>query len=182
MNGHDDMDLAAGLAMGTLDADSMARARVRLVEDKAFAAEVQAWETRLAPLAFCGEAELPKGLFAQIENGIAGSGVELPGTVTTRSGAGAWTQAGPGLKIKVLNQIEALNRQTFMAWLEPGAEYADHDHDQDEEIYMIEGDLIIGDVVLKAGDFHVARVGKHHPTHRTRTGCICIISQALGPV
>jgi quercetin dioxygenase-like cupin family protein len=182
MSAFDDMDLASGLAMGTLDADAMARARIRLVEDKAFAAEVQAWETRLAPLAFSGEAALPAGLFERINAQVAASGVELPGTVTTRAGTGTWTQAGPGLKIKILNQIEAVNRQTFMAWLEPGAEYGDHDHDQDEEIYMVEGDLIIGDLVLKAGDYHVARAGKHHPVHRTTGGCICIISQALGPV
>ena len=88
----------------------------------------------------------------------------------------------PGLKIKILNQNHSLNRQTFMAWLEPGAEYSDHDHDQDEEIYMVEGDLIIGALVLRAGDFHVARTGKHHPVHRTKSGCICIISQAIGPL
>ena len=75
--------------------------------------------------------------------------------------------------------IAALNRETFMAWLQPGAEYVDHDHDQDEEIYMIEGDLIIGDLVLKAGDFHVARAGRHHPVHRTKTGCLCLITQAI---
>lgn len=39
-----------------------------------------------------------------------------------------------GLKIKIMNRVEALNRQTFMAWLQPGAEYSDHDHDQDEEM------------------------------------------------
>ena len=182
MAGLDDHDLATGFVLGNLDAESRERALLRITEDRAFAGEVQAWETRLAALVESGEAALPAGLFAKIESGIAASQVELPGTVTKRAGSGVWVQAGPGLKIKILNEIAAVRRQTFMAWLEPGAEYADHDHDQDEEIYMIEGDLIIGDLVLKAGDFHVARVGKHHPTHRTKTGCICIISQALGPV
>jgi quercetin dioxygenase-like cupin family protein len=182
MGAPDDMDLATGYVLGNLDAQTRERARLRAVEDKAFAAEVQAWETRLAPLAISGEQALPAGLFAKIEGAIAASQVELPGTITKRAGTGQWVQAAPGLKIKILNEIAAASRQTFMAWLEPGAEYTDHDHDQDEEIYMVEGDLIIGDVVLKTGDFHVARAGKHHPTHRTKTGCICIISQALGPV
>lgn len=182
MSGLDDMDLATGYVLGNLDAETRARAQLRIAEDRTFAAEVQAWETRLAPLAASGEETLPAGLFARIEDGIAAAQVELPGTVTKRAGSGEWVEAKPGLRIKILNEIAAVNRQTFMAWLEPGAEYDDHDHDQDEEIYMIEGDLIIGDLVLKAGDFHVARAGKHHPTHRTRTGCICIISQALGPV
>ncbi len=182
MGALDDMDLATGYVLGNLDAENRERALLRIAEDRAFAAEVQAWETRLSPMSASGEEVLPTGLFAKIESGIAASQVELPGTVTKRANSGEWVQAAPGLKIKVLNEIAAVNRQTFMAWLEPGAEYDDHDHDQDEEIYMVEGDLIIGDVVLKAGDFHVARAGKHHPTHHTRTGCICIISQALGPV
>jgi anti-sigma factor ChrR (cupin superfamily) len=66
-----------------------------------------------------------------------------------------------------------------MAHLQPGAEYIEHGHAQDEEIYMIEGDLIIGDLVLGPGDFHIAHAGRHHPVHRTKTGCICIISQAI---
>ena len=106
----------------------------------------------------------------------------LGNTHRSEAGAGDWIEAAPGLRIKIMNRIEAANRETFMAWLQPGAEYVDHDHDQDEEIYMIEGDLIIGEVVLKAGDFHVARAGRHHPVHRTKTGCICLISQAIGPV
>ena len=156
--------------------------RRRMAEDKSFAARVEAWERRLAPLADAGEAELPAGALERVEARIDQSGVELPGTMTVRAGAGDWIEAAPGLRIKIMNRIEAANRETFMAWLQPGAEYVDHDHDQDEEIYMIEGDLIIGEVVLKAGDFHVARAGRHHPVHRTKTGCICLISQAIGPV
>lgn len=176
-----DDERASAYVLGTLDHQGRDSCRLRAIEDKAFAALVSEWEKRLAPLALRGEAAVPAGLLEAIEARIAGSGVELPGTVTVRAGAGDWIDVSPGLKIKIMNRIEALNRETFMAWLQPGAEYVDHDHDQDEEIYMIEGDLIIGDVVLKAGDFHVARAGRHHPVHRTRTGCLCIISQASGP-
>ena len=49
----------------------------------------------------------------------------------------------------MLNEIASVGRQTFMAELQPGAEYADHDHDQDEEIYVISGDLIIGEIPPK---------------------------------
>ena len=177
-----DLELATALVLGTLDGDERERARIRAIEDRAFAGVVAAWENRLAPLAL-GEAEpLPSGLFEKIEARIETSGVELPGTFTLRAGSGEWRQVSPGLRIKMLNEIESVGRQTFMAELQPGAEYTDHDHDQDEEIYMISGDLIIGGLVLEAGDFHVAKTGKHHPTHKSRTGCLCIISQAIGPV
>src|SRR5439155_13894204 len=140
--GMTDLELATGLVLGTLDGDERERARIRAVEDRAFAGTVSEWENRLAPLAL-GEAEaLPPGLFDKIEARIDASGVELPGTLTTRAGSGEWREASPGVRIKMLNEIASVGRQTFMAELRPGAEYADHDHDQDEEIYMISGDLI----------------------------------------
>jgi hypothetical protein len=177
-----DQDLASGYVLGTLEAAVREAARIRAIEDRSFAGLVEAWEQRLAPLALGPETAPPEGLFEAIETRIRAKGVELPGTVTVRAGSGEWIQAAPGLRIKIMNEIKNLGRQTFMAELSPGAEYADHDHGQDEEIYMISGDLIIGDLVLNAGDFHVARAGKHHPVHRTKTGCLCIISQAVGPV
>jgi anti-sigma factor ChrR (cupin superfamily) len=177
-----DDERASAYVMGLLDADARAQCRTRIIEDRGFAALVESWEKRLSPLAMTGDAEVPDCLLEKIEMKIAETGVELPGTVTVRAGAGEWIEVSPGLKIKIMNRIEAANRQTFMAWLQPGAEYVDHDHDQDEEIYMIEGDLIIGDLVLNAGDFHVARAGRYHPVHRTRTGCLCLISQAISPI
>lgn len=177
-----DEELAGGYVIGTLAGAERHDARVRAIEDSSFGTLVAAWEERLAPLAVDGEAALPQGLYERIAAVIDASGVEMPGTLTRRAGTGAWTAVSPGLRIKVLNEIAALGRQTFMAELSPGAQYADHDHPQDEEIYMISGDLIIGNVVLGAGDFHIARAGRHHPMHRSLTGCLCIISQAMGPV
>ena len=177
-----DDERASAYVMGLLDAEARAQCRLRVIEDAAFSTLVSAWEKRLAPLALTEDAQMPDGLLEAIESRIAGTGVELPGTVTVRAGAGDWIEVSPGLRIKIMNRIESINRQTFMAWLQPGAEYADHDHDQDEEIYMMEGDLIIGDLVLKAGDFHAARAGRHHPVHRTTAGCLCLISQAISPV
>ena len=173
-----DFELATGYVLGTLEAGERDQARIRATEDRAFGALVAEWEQRLAPLALGEGAVPPPGLLAAIEARIAQAGVELPGTHTLRAGAGEWIDAGPGLRTKTLNRIEALGRHTFMAELAPGGCYSDHDHDQDEEIYMISGDLIIGELVLQAGDFHVARAGRHHPAHRTKNGCLCIISQA----
>lgn len=177
-----DMERATAYVLGTLDGKERRKAAIHIVEDQGFAALVAYWDRRLVPLAISGEVRLPDGLLSRIEARIDASGVELPGTMTLRAGSGAWIDVTPGLKIKVLNRNESLKRETFLAWLQPGGEYADHDHDQDEEIYMIEGDLIIGELVLKAGDFHVARAGRHHPVHRTTTGCLCIISQAIAPM
>ncbi|MFN0194995.1 MAG: cupin domain-containing protein [Aestuariivirga sp.] len=175
---HDD-ELASAYVIGTLDSAESEAARIRAVEDRNFAARVQEWETRLNPLLPEAEEALPDGLLARIEAAIEASGVDLPGTVTRRANTGEWTQVRPGLNIKVLNHIEKLNRRTIMVRLDAGAEYDSHQHSQDEEIFMISGDLIIGGLTLGPGDFHIARAGREHPVSRTKTGCVCIISQAI---
>jgi hypothetical protein len=177
-----DEELAGAYVLGTLSSAEREGLGHRLVEDRTFLASVEAWDARLGGLAGRDEVPVPGDLFSKIEARIATSGTELPGTTTVRAGAGSWVQVSPGLRIKMLNEIPALGRHTFMAELQAGAEYVGHDHDQDEEIFMISGDLAIGSLVLGAGDFHVARAGKHHPAHTTRGGCVCIISQAKGPV
>jgi quercetin dioxygenase-like cupin family protein len=177
-----DDERASAYVIGTLDTVARETCRLRIIEDAGFAALVADWEKRLIPLAIHEDVAVPEGLLDRIEKRITDAAIELPGTITQRAGSGEWIDVSPGLKIKILHRIEALKRETFMAWLQPGAEYVDHDHDQDEEIYMIEGDLTIGPLELKAGDFHVALAGRHHPVHRTKTGCLCIISQAIGPV
>jgi anti-sigma factor ChrR (cupin superfamily) len=177
-----DHEIATGYVLGTLEGAEREIARIRAIEDRTFGSLIEKWEAWFAPLALAEEVTPPNNLLAGIEAQIQNSEVELPGTITKRANSGEWTDVAPGLRIKMLNQIAKIKRQTFIAEFLPGTEYVDHSHDQDEEIYIISGDLIIGDIVLNAGDFHVAYAGKHHPTHRTRTGCVCIISQAIGAV
>jgi anti-sigma factor ChrR (cupin superfamily) len=179
VSGKKDQDLAADLVLGTLAAEAHRAARIRTVEDRDFAARVAGWENRLAPLAMGEDVEPPADMLDRIESAIEAGGQDLPGTVTRRAGSGEWIDVSPGLRVKQLNRIESLNRQTIMVHLDAGAEYVAHEHSQDEEIYMISGDLIIGELTLGPGDFHVARTGRTHPIHRTRTGCVCIISQAI---
>lgn len=179
MNGSDDIGLAEAYVLGTLDGAARRRAEIRIVEDQAFAADARAWERRLAPLALVGEAVLPEGLLDRIEAKITASRVELPGTYTKRAGDGKWHEVTPGFHVRVLGRDMTLRRQTIMLRLAPGTQYQAHDHGQDEEIYMMEGDLEIGSLTLKAGDYHIARAGYRHPQAITRKGCTCIVMQAL---
>ncbi len=174
-----DHELASDLVLGVLAPESYRAARIREFEDKEFAEKVAYWQNRLAPLALGGSVTPPPDMLDRIESAIDRSGEELPGTVTVRAGTGEWHDMGPGLRVKLLSRIDSLQRQTIMVDLAPGGEYTAHEHSQDEEIYMISGDLLIGGLVLGPGDFHIARAGRTHPVHRTRTGCVCIISQAI---
>lgn len=66
----DDM-LAAEHALGVLNASERTAAEARMSRDPAFAAEVEAWRTRLAPLGEqVGPVEAPPGLWARIERAL----------------------------------------------------------------------------------------------------------------
>ena len=178
MTGMIEIDLAAGLVLGTLDAPARTDAASRRAQDPAFDALTESWELWLAPLALTEEAPLPAGLFDRIENQLRTQGAELPGTFTSRAADATWQTMLPGLEMRMLRRDEAKRRQTLLVRMQAGATFPQHGHDgQDEEIYILEGDLVIGELTLNAGDFHMARASRVHPLHISRTGCVALINQ-----
>jgi anti-sigma-K factor RskA len=77
---HEERDaLAAEYALGTLDADEMARAEALRAADPAFAAQVQGWERRLGGLnAMVEDVEPSPDLWEQIRARIGGAGPRAP--------------------------------------------------------------------------------------------------------
>ena len=45
-----------------------------------------------------------------------------------------------------------------------------------EECLVLEGDLIMGDLKLLPGDFHLAAKGSAHPSATTVSGCLLYLS------
>ena len=173
-----DTELAEDYVLGTQSAEERQIIAKRLDTDAAFSAVVASWDERLAPLALGRAAEPPSGLLATVEARIAGSGADLPGTFTNRAEGAPWVEMIPGVAMRLLYRNEAARRQTILVRMEPNATYPQHDHDdQDEEIYILEGDLVIGELTLKGGDFHLARANRVHPQHRSPSGCVALINQ-----
>jgi anti-sigma factor ChrR (cupin superfamily) len=72
-----------------------------------------------------------------------------------------------------------VGRRSFLVRRVPGSCYGHHEHPQDEECIVLEGDLRFGDLQLSAGDYHLARAGVPHPTAVSRGGCLLFISCGL---
>lgn len=166
-----DASLPAEYALGLVRGDQRRVAEDRLASDAAMGAEVAGWQSRLAGLDDEGEA-VPPGSFEKILGRIDESGMHLPGTATKRAAGAAWQQYSDGIVFRVLKVDEARGRQTLLVKMQPGAIYKSHSHDVDEECLVIEGDLRYGDLVLRAGDYHLAEPGTHHPTGTTTAGCL----------
>lgn len=178
---NEDDDIAAALwAAGALTPQEHAAVKQRLKSDSAFAAKAHEWEAALAPLAeLAPDASPPESLFDAIDARIDAR-VKLENmSRTLRANEGEWIALVPGVRFRELHRSEALGRWTILVDAEPGAAFPPHEHKQDEEIYMISGDLSFGDVDLGPGDFYFSPKGSLHAAHSTRAGCRCIIIQAM---
>jgi quercetin dioxygenase-like cupin family protein len=180
MNRPDNEDEAAAFAMGLLDGEAHAAAARRAGADPAFEAQVEAWEARLAPL-ISGLAPIDPGPDALFLAERRLDALSVPGFVgtTLRADEGAWHPWVPGIAAKLLNRRPEANREMVLVRVDPGTPFPTHPHHEDEELFMISGDLWFGDIELKAGDFHLARAGTVHPPAFSRHGCLCIIIKEI---
>lgn len=100
---------------------------------------------------------------------------------TVRHGDDGWIEALPGGHVKILKGDISAPKSllSYLVRLEPGFTMTGHTHPFDEETLMLEGDLMLGDLQLSAGDFHFAAAGATHGNVSTRQGCLAYMRGAL---
>ncbi|MEO8426188.1 MAG: cupin domain-containing protein [Verrucomicrobiota bacterium] len=76
-----------------------------------------------------------------------------------------------GAAVKLLSVDQARGYAVVLGRLEPGARYPAHKHINGEDVFVLSGDLHIGENVLRAGDFHHADAGTSHGENFSETGC-----------
>ncbi len=164
--------MSAEYVLGLLRGEERDVAEDRLADNSSLRSEIEVWQARLASLDGADGESVPSGAFEKIMARIDEEGLFLPGTSTKRSANAEWHQYSEGIAYRVLKVDDRLKRQTLLVKMQPGAIYKSHSHDVDEECLVIEGDLQYGDLVLRAGDFHVATPDVVHPTGHTTAGCL----------
>lgn len=169
-------DRAAEYGLGLLEAGEREQTARAAGSDPAFAAEIARWDDALATLASDAEAPPPPGLFDRIQRTIATRSRLLPGTLTVRADDGLWEAIGEGLERKLLWTKGPNNRETFLVRMAPGAHYGGHEHADDEECYVISGDITFDTLTLRSGDYHLARRGAPHPAATSAGGCLLLIT------
>ncbi|MEB3294646.1 MAG: cupin domain-containing protein [Synechococcales bacterium] len=83
-----------------------------------------------------------------------------------------------GVEIAVLHLDPKRREVTSLLRAEAGVVYPTHIHAQFEEIYMLFGDLRVGDQTYWAGDFLRSEQGSAHAPS-TETGCMFIVRTSL---
>lgn len=85
-----------------------------------------------------------------------------------------------GARAKVLNVDDETDRRTVLLQLDAGASLPAHRHHDDEESFLLHGDLRYADadgreVVLHAGDYQRLPASTDHTVQVTRGGCLAIV-------
>lgn len=171
----EDLDqTAAAYALGLFRGAARAAIEARLSGDPALQAKVKLWQENFVAVDLAAGRQVPPaGLFDTILAAIGAGEKELPGTLTRRAGTGVWTEMSPGVTYSVLFEDPVAKRRSLLVRALPGSIYNSHSHDEGhEECLVLEGDLIIGDLKLVAGDYHLAAKGTTHPPATTRSGCL----------
>ena len=77
----------------------------------------------------------------------------------------------PGAWIKLLSIERERGYAVLLGKLEPGVRYPAHMNVGPEDLYVVTGDLHVGDRTLRPGDFHHADAGSLHGENYSLDGC-----------
>jgi quercetin dioxygenase-like cupin family protein len=174
---YDDPDLqdmlAAEYALGTLTGAARRRFERLMAADPALGRLVEAWEQRLNALGGAlPPVEPPPGLKLAIERRIADEPIQ--GGFVLRRDEGDWIAFAPGIDRKMLNSNPA-GSSTALYRLSPGSILDIHEHDLEEECYVVDGEIEVGGATFRAGDYIFVRRGGAHGLLRSRTGALLFI-------
>lgn len=192
-------------ALGTLEAAERRGFEASMAASGALRELVDAYRELAAELArLLPEEPPPRELWARIESAIGRVG---PRALEEREGAPnarevqpwkRWSPDAPsgdgfrfradvdfeptataGVEVRRLALDAARDRATIEVRMAPGARYPAHRHGGVEECFVLEGDLVIGPVTMRAGDYQRLDAGTSHPVQTTRGGCRLLIVSSL---
>ena len=88
--------------------------------------------------------------------------------ITLRFEDGEWENLVPGVRVKrLLGETRAA-----LFELQPGAALPFHRHHEDEECVVLRGEAQLGEVTVRAGDYHLATAGSRHGVVRSSAGAL----------
>lgn len=121
-------------------------------------------QARIATQSLAGKSTLPGILLNE------------SGVLIARSESMAWQENPiPGIWIKQLFQDPEEHSATSLIRMDAGSRYPSHRHAGPEEVFLLQGDLVVEGLSLKPGDYCNAQPSTvHHETY-TEAGCLFIL-------
>jgi hypothetical protein len=88
-----------------------------------------------------------------------------------------WWTLSPGVEVKNLRGREDV--LSMLVRMQPGAVLGDHGHRLEEDCLMLGGEIFLGDILLRADDYHLAPVGARHVNGYSEVGGLLFVHGAL---
>jgi hypothetical protein len=101
------------------------------------------------------------------------NGDEASPAGTSRQRQAQWENFAPGIRRRLLWQ--AGDTCAYIARAQVGAAVPAHGHHHDEECLMLEGELFVGDILLREAEFQLAPAGIDHGLVQAATDCLVYI-------
>ena len=95
--------------------------------------------------------------------------------VPQRGAASEWKEVAPGISCQLLATDTEKHRVSMLVRLAPGTDYPPHRHAGVEELYMLEGELIVDDERFSPGDYRRGEAGDIDHRVWSETGCTCVL-------
>jgi len=110
-------------------------------------------------------------------NAPAGMGPE--GMLYAPSGADFEPTAIEGIEVRRLSVDPQRDRVTMLVRMAAGTRYPAHRHGGPEECFVLQGDIRVGDLHMRAGDFQRAEHDSVHGVQSTDEGCLLLIVSSM---
>jgi len=115
-------------------------------------------------------------LWERLAQRIAAETGEQPALPAPQRWADAeWKDVAPGISCKLLATDTEKSRVSMLVRLAPGTEYPPHRHVGIEELYMLDGVLIVDDEKFYPGDYRRGDAGSADHRVWSETGCSCVL-------
>ena len=87
--------------------------------------------------------------------------------------ADQWKQIADGIEIRLLHKTD--DARSFLVRMAANTSLECHEHSQNEESYVIEGEVWLQGILCHAGDYHYAKAGSQHEKIHTDKGCTLLV-------
>jgi anti-sigma factor ChrR (cupin superfamily) len=124
------------------------------------------------PAAAAGPVQVWKAWSPALEE--SGGSAYVPGAGSSFEPTGV-----DGVEVRRLYVDASSDRVTMLVRMRAGASYPAHVHGGPEECYVIAGDLRVGEIHMRAGDYQRVRRGYRHGVQTTDGGCLLFIVSSL---
>jgi quercetin dioxygenase-like cupin family protein len=106
----------------------------------------------------------------------------IPGPASgwVHPGRKRWVVSAPGVEVLPLKGDSDV--VSMLVRFAPGASVADHHHALDEDCLVLDGEMFLGDILLRAGDYQLAPAGGGHFGEISDVGVVFFFHGAIDPV